>query len=702
MELSNPLIVRFKNKVGDVAQEGNIVHVPAFNNRGEWRKFTQAMDNALDADTYDYVALSYREVEEGLQNEKVLKSLDIKTNQILRMAQNKGLRAFNRYDDKLYFLNPSFDEQKSDGKAYIPQDKTVLEKRAQFVGTEDWEKHQSDVLKKFKTTMGLTEGGKYDKTDHKSMLLDPKRGLKEYQLDEYYSWKPYQTIVPELMDDDMVGIPSVKARTYNDITLSVNGKTLPATPLSLETEGMPGIMVPMKNPKGDAPKYQIGSDISNGNFILKARTAEGVSIKSSEYSKGSKWDREYTFTTDGEPSELKVTEADNNRAILSDINGEFEVKIKEDVKSTLENRGYDIPELIGSLKAEPDAKYVWMSQGSMVGSNTKNIFHAQTTSGTPMALSRYYKESRKGNGRYLFDLDGKPSDLRVTNVDDTHIHLKDTQGEFDVPTQGDIKDILVNRGYDLPDELHSFEPLPLANGVWESKGVAKHINPSNAGFITAREPKNGRNEYLTLVVEGALKGMIVSEYLDKPDENGVSLADTIDSTGERGIIVAQVSGTAFAFTKSVDRIYDEYNVEGTYIAFDADGRENYNVAKGIHQAYSHLGDKSPVKVLQWNPDQKGLDDALLALANHDIVVDDMDIHYGKPETLFPLDQAEKPNPYKLDGSREYSSTPSWKKEWDKQKVERDAKKQKTQEESVDVNVDLDLSGLDTTQPSNSV
>src|SRR5699024_446173 len=110
-----------------------------------------------------------------------------------------------------------------------------------------------------------------------------------------------------------------------------------------------------------------------------------------------------------------------------------------------------------------------------------------------------------------------------------------------------------------------------------------------------------------------------------------------------------VSGTAFAFTKSVDHIFEEKNVVGTYIAFDADGRENYNVAKGIHQAYDHLGKQSPVKVLQWNPDQKGLDDALLALANHDIKMEDMDIRYGNPKTLFPLDQAEKPNPYKLDG-----------------------------------------------------
>lgn len=696
MELSQPLIVRFQKGRGNITREDNILNVPAFST---WQTFKDDVSAALDTPDIDYVALSYRDVGDDLENDKVLKTLDIKTNHILKESQNKGLRAFNRFNDKLYFLNPSFDEQKGDGKDYRPQDKTVLEKRDQFPETKDWEKHQSDLLKKFQVTMGLTEGRYFEQTDHKSLLLDPSRGLSEDKLDEYFSWKPYQTIVPELMGDDMMGMPAVSAKAYDNLTVSVNGKTLSAAPLTLETSGHSGIMIPMKNVHGDAPKYQVSADITKGNFTLKARAADGVSIKTSEYSKGKGYKTEYTFTIDGKPSELKVEQADNNGAVMSDIKGEFSVGIKEDIKSKLEDRGYEIPEFIDSLKTVPSAKYVWLAQGNMAGSNKKNIFHAETTDGKAMKLSEYYKESNKGNASYTFQQDGKDSNMRVKAVDDERIYLHDSRGEFDVPLKGDFKPLLEDRGYELPENLASFEPVPQAKGVWDAKGVTKHTIPSNAGFITAREPKNGRDEYLTLVVEGALKGMIVSDYLDKPDENGVSLADTIDSTGERGIVVAQVSGTAFAFTKSVDHIFEEKNVIGTYIAFDADGRDNYNVAKGIHQAYDHLGKQSPVKVLQWNPDQKGLDDALLALANHDIKMDDMAIHYGSPENLFPLDQAEKPNPYKLDGSKEYGG--GWQQEWGEQKAERDAKAEKAQEASVDIDVDLDLSDLDKEAPANT-
>lgn len=695
MELSNPLIIRFEKGSGKSYQKDNILTVPAFS---RWNDFKDDVSKALSTPDIDYVALSYREVGDDLNKSEVLKTLDIKTSHVLKESKNQGLRAFNRFNNKLYFLNPSFDEQKLEGKDYYVQDVTVLSKRDQFPTSKDWEKHQSDILKKFQTTMGLTEGKYFESSNHKALLLDPSRGLSDDQLDEYFSWKPYQTIVPELMGDDMVGIPAVSAKAYEHLTISVNGQPLSAAPLTLETTGHSGIMIPMKNAHGDAAKYQVSADITKGNFTLKARALDGVSIKTSEFTKGKGHKTEYTFTIDGKPSELKVVEASNDGARMSDIKGEFSVGIKEDIKPKLESRGYEIPEFIDTLKTVPSAKYVWMAQGNMAGSNNKNLFNAQTTEGKPLKLSQYYKESNKGNASYTFKIDGKDSNMRVKAVDDDRIYLHDIRGEFDIPIKGDAKPVLEQRGYTLPDKLESFSPVPQAKNVWNAKSVIKHVSPSNAGFITAREPKNGRDDYLTLVVEGALKGMIVSDYIDKPDVNGVSLADTIDSTGERGIVVAQVSGTAFAFTKSVDYIYDEKNIAGTYIAFDADGRDNFNVAKGIHQAYDHLGKKSPVKVLQWNPKQKGLDDALIALANHDIEMNDMEISYGKPETLFPLDQAAKPNPYKLDGTKEYGG--GWQKDWEKQKAERNAKAEKALDESTNINVDLDLSDLSQTDSTN--
>ena len=55
--------------------------------------------------------------------------------------------------------------------------------------------------------------------------------------------------------------------------------------------------------------------------------------------------------------------------------------------------------------------------------------------------------------------------------------------------------------------------------------------------------------------------------------------------------------------------------------------------------------------MSWDPDQKGLDDALLALSRKQIEFKDMDLTFGKAAELFPLAQATPPNPYKLDGTR---------------------------------------------------
>ena len=148
---------------------------------------------------------------------------------------------------------------------------------------------------------------------------------------------------------------------------------------------------------------------------------------------------------------------------------------------------------------------------------------------------------------------------------------------------------------------------------------------------------------------------------------------------------------AASFVKSVGRIYDEYNVVGTYIAMDADGRDNLAVAKGIHSAFEELSNYSNVKVMSWDPEQKGIDDALLSIAQHKITVEDMDIHFGKPETLFPLDKASAPNPYKLDGTR--ANQQAWVGEYQDTKDARDKVIKEAQSHNP-TDVQLSLDGLD--------
>ena len=95
------------------------------------------------------------------------------------------------------------------------------------------------------------------------------------------------------------------------------------------------------------------------------------------------------------------------------------------------------------------------------------------------------------------------------------------------------------------------------------------------------------------------------------------------------------------------------------------------MAKGIKTSHEFLSQYSPVKVLSWDPNQKGIDDALLAVSRHEITVADMDIHYGTPEKLFPLSQAKAPNPYLLDGSRANKS--EWESDYEASKAATAAK-----------------------------
>ena len=69
----------------------------------------------------------------------------------------------------------------------------------------------------------------------------------------------------------------------------------------------------------------------------------------------------------------------------------------------------------------------------------------------------------------------------------------------------------------------------------------------------------------------------------------------------------------------------------------------------------------------------------------------MDIHFGKPETLFPLDKAEAPNPYKLDGTR--ANKQAWVGEYQESLDER--KKVITEAQAASTtNVQLSLDGLE--------
>lgn len=577
MDFKNPLIVRFTaDKSKKIEQvNNNTIHIDSDCN---WKQFKDLTAAALNSKQFDYIMATFDDSAINA-DKKSLNSLNIKLNALYKDATTANINVFNRFNDKVYLLNPDYSEFFKK-EIYAPTNDEILNKFHSFENEYDWQHHQAQLIQKFSAFMPLTNG-KYG-SNHTAILKDPGRGLDDTDLQDMFSWKSGLNIAPGLMGDDMVGMPGVSSRRIDDINLYYNDKALDFDIVALRTEGMPGYVIPMKNIHGEFAKFQIGSDVSKSNVKLKAVTATGQTIQGSEYF--DKKSRIYNFKfTDGTETKLQAVAGDNDKQTWRDTKGTFNTHVKQDVKDILLERGYNLPPIIDKITVVPIAKYIWPNPGNMTG-----------------------------------------------------------------PTE--VRDI---------------------------------VTPSNAGFIKAREPKNGSNSYVVLVAEGALKGMITAKYIDVKDSTGQSFADKI--AGNNGVIVAQVPGVAAKFVSSVSKIYTDtdLNIAGTYIAMDADGRTNLDVCRGIHGAYKELSQWSNVSVLSWDPAQKGIDDALLAIHNKQINLSDMKIHYGTPEKLFPLNEAVKPIPILLNGQPAYQdkSKVTWQEEYGQQRRARDAKIQEAQEKT---------------------
>ena len=539
--------------------------------------WVQFRDNILPmvADkTYDSVLVHTRDdVDRDMKG--VVGNMSIKLNALAGAGTRAGkpVLTYDSPTEPFYLANPSQNDMKEAG-VYAPADDVIMEKYNTYESDAAWQEHQGKIWGRMKDMMPLSRKADQFNRNHAAQLKDPKRGLTDKELDKFWSFKSSQSLSPTIMGDNMVGMPSVEGREYEGFTMMINQPdgTVAEKPLevrSLRTVGASGIAIPMANADGNVNKHQIAADLTAYGTALHFRAADGKTVAKGELF--NKKTREYAFKfEDGTDTHLKAVDvAQDNTITLQDTHGIFNVKPKAEIVDVLKGRGYNVPEIITSVKAEQNGKYMWQSPGTMTGS----------------------------------------------------------------------------------DE------------------VLKTVSPSNPGFIKAREPKNGENRYVVLVAEGALKGHIVAKYVDVKDKNGVCFGDKI--AGDKGIIVTQVPGVAEAYVKNALTIYEKYEVAGTYIAMDADGRENRNVAKGIHSAYNYINKVNPTTVLSWDPSQKGMDDALLAVAQGKITIEDMSIISGTPDALFPIDKAHVMTPYKLDGTQ--TKTQSWVQEYGEDKKIRQEK-----------------------------
>lgn len=572
--IQNPAIVAFsgsdERKITE--HQGRLI-VPQ---GASWRQFQNEFDKHIEG--HDSVMVSLND-DVDRDDGQSINNINIKTKHINKSANQADIPVMAKQGESWYMLNPSYEDKFQDyQQPYAPTDDEVMERYESYESKENWQEHQSEVFDRMATVYPLANANYPGQPDHKGDLTQPKRGLSEEDLEGYWSWKANDTINPQLYDDDFVGIPGIEAYSRSDFTMTPQkgpnaGETQQMDVKVLQTANPSGLMIPMANKHGNTAKYQIATDNSAFNIRLKPRVEDGTSIQHSEIYDKKK--REYNFKMDGEDSKLRVDDVKLGKGkdviTFSDAKGSFQAELGEDMKETLTERGYEIPDIIDTMESSQNAKYMWQGPGKMTG----------------------------------------------------------------------------------------------------SKEVQKTVTPSDAGFTVAREPENGRDDYLMVVTEGALKGKIVSKYLNEPDEQGESVGDHLGAHNGRGLIVAQVPGVSKAFIESVPEIHDEYNISGTYIAMDADGRDNLSVAKGIHQSEEILKEHSPVKIMSWNPEHKGLDDALIAVGRHEITREDMDIRFGSPEKLFPLDEAKSPNPYKLDGSR--ANKQQWMQEYSESVKKSDAK-----------------------------
>lgn len=561
MDYKNPLILTLMEAPSQRSTKNPNQFI--INSKSPWKTFQAEISRAAQvASGFDYIAIGY-----GPQgpDEENLRGLSIMTNEISKLGDKYKVPVISRYADKAYQINLKY----GDGKRYMPSNEEVLTKYYQFGNNDVWQYNQSQVWGRLAKINGLSDG-RYG-ADHLKALTAPSRGLTKKDVKDFFTLRGNQPIIPALMNDDMIGMPGINAKQTTD-NFYIGNQLVSHGAISLSTMGS-GYVIPMKNKNGDMAKFQIGADVSAYNLTLKAKAADGVSIQNSEiYDKDSKLFK-FNFT-DGYPTMLKVAQANNEKVVFEDLLGQFVVPLKQDIKPFLVERGYEIPELIDTLKPQPKAKYNWPAPGNMVGVAEK--------------------------------------------------------GGLDVP---------------------------------------KLVSPSCAGFIPVYPPATPDAGYTLLVVEGALKGQIVAKYLE---HNNTDLISNQIAKDGNGLIVAQVPGVIRKFIESTRDIYDTFDIRDSVVAMDADGRYNRNVAKGIADAEEILSTQGPVRVMSWNPEQKGLDDALIAFSKREITLDDLGLTFGTANELFPLAQATPPNPYRLDGTR--ANKLDWQLEYEDDKQRSDAEK----------------------------
>lgn len=510
----------------------------------------------------------------------------------------------------------------------------------------------------------------YENANHLAMVTEPKRGLTNENLDGLWSVEP-MNLDPGAIGSELVGCNMAHRMSYKGITISKDGEPLIGDGASVPLMGLvtkdSGVVIPMKNVHGDSVRPQIMTE-PRSSMETEMVLNNGKSFTRKEFQA-----RHNYINLPGGPGALELagfkgkSQGDKGGVMFKDNNGTFVVDANknENILDVLKSRGYQFPSKVTRLTMAVDNDYAALNNGKPLGYDSLRLIaempdkdDASKTRRFALPIDQRLYMKSDHQSLCLTDNAGDVNNLH-TEANKTVYHKRDKDGNYHtyVPlTYTDAGGKKHDRYIDAANAANGLKELvniPENVKKIQAKAGAKYcwsITTSNARFgtdglnLTSAHAgfnfvEGDKPNYDVLVVEGALKGKIVTELAQKKDKTGKSFQEALSPNGN-SLAIVQVPGVqqtgAIEQIKKLNQL--GVPIDRVHIAMDTDASENRMVAQGISNAedmLKHYFPNSQVDVMKWGGNEKGLDDAMVAVLNGKASYDDLNFEYGETKEMYP-------------------------------------------------------------------